>query len=79
MKFVLLVTWIVSKQPPSSYQVTFNSAEACEVARNAVLADGRRLKAEYEQKALVATYGNQADAAAISLAAPKVTAVCAAQ
>ena len=48
--FVLLVTWFVSGQPPSSYQTTFNSAEACEAARNAVLADGRRLKAELEQK-----------------------------
>jgi hypothetical protein len=38
--FVLLVTWIVSNQPPSSYQTTFNSAEACEAARNAILADG---------------------------------------
>jgi len=45
--FVLLVTWIVSGQPPSSYQTTFNSAEACELARNAVLADGQRLRAEH--------------------------------
>lgn len=76
--FVLLVTWIVSGQPPSSYQTTFNSAEACEAARNAVLADGQRLKAEYEQKALIAA-GDQEGAAALSLLAPRVTAVCAAQ
>ena len=39
MKFVLLVTWIVWHQPPNSYQVIFNSAEACEAAKQSVLAD----------------------------------------
>jgi hypothetical protein len=76
--FVLLVTWIVSGQPPSSYQTTFSSAATCEVARNAVLADGQRLKAEFEQKALVAT-GDRQHAALISIGAPAVTAVCVAQ
>jgi hypothetical protein len=71
--FVLLVTWIVSGQPPSSYQTIFNSAETCEAARNAVLADGQRLKAEYMAAA------PQQLAAMWSLAAPKVSAVCAAQ
>jgi len=42
-KTVLLVTWIVFGQPPSSYQVTFDSAEACDKAREAVLSDGMRL------------------------------------
>ena len=77
--FVLLVTWLVSGQPPSSYQTTFNSAEACEAARNAVLTDGRRLEAEFEQKAFVAAGGSKADAAALSMQAPAVTVVCAAQ
>jgi hypothetical protein len=71
--FVLLVTWIVSGQPPSSYQTTFNSAEACEAARNAVLTDGRRLKAEFEQKALVAAGGYKEDAAALSPPLPSGT------
>jgi len=48
--FVLMMTWLVSGQPPSSYQVTFSSAEACHVARDAVLADGRRVKAEHDFK-----------------------------
>jgi hypothetical protein len=42
--FVLLVTWIVSGQPPSSYQTTFNSAEVCETVRDAVLTDGQRTR-----------------------------------
>jgi hypothetical protein len=76
--WLLLVTWIVSDQPPSSYQVTFNSAEACEVARKAVLADGQRFKDERYQKMLAMT-GNQQISALASLEAPKVTAICAAQ
>jgi hypothetical protein len=59
--------------------VTFNSAEACEAARNAVLADGRRLKQEFYQNALKGTGGSQEEAAFFSLGAPQVTAVCAAQ
>jgi len=68
--FVLLVTWFVHSQPPSSYQTTFNSAEACEAARGAVLAEGRRLKEE-----IVQATGHKFFAAA----APAVTAVCTAQ
>ena len=37
MKVVLLVTWIVSLQPPSSYHVEFDSLEKCEAAKLAVL------------------------------------------
>jgi hypothetical protein len=43
MKIVLLVTWIVSGQPPSSYQVEFDSWEKCEAARDAVLRDRDRM------------------------------------
>ena len=68
--WLLVVTWIVSDQPPSIYQVRFNSAEACEVARNAVLAEGRRIKAESVDHSRL--WDSPLDA-------PKVTAVCAAQ
>jgi hypothetical protein len=68
--FVLLVTWFVSNQPPSSYQTIFNSAEACEAARNAVLAEGRRINAEREGQPL---------GPVLALSTPTVTAVCAAQ
>jgi hypothetical protein len=33
MKWILLVTWIVAGQPPSSYQAEFDTADACETAR----------------------------------------------
>ena len=69
--FVLLVTWFVSHQPPSSYQTTFQSAEACETARTAVLAEGRRIKAEFEQRSIQATGDTF-----FAITAPTVTAVC---
>lgn len=81
MKFVLLVTWLVSGQPPNSYQVIFSSAEACEAARQGVLADGRRVKAEHDQVQINAAKALGTDPA-IFLAgnlSPNVTAVCAAQ
>src|SRR5258708_14939563 len=37
MRAILLVTWLIVGQPPNSYQVVFNSMEACTAARNAVL------------------------------------------
>ena len=69
MTFVLLVTWIVSGQPPNSYQALFDSAEACEAARNAVLAEGRRLRAESEK---FGTIGK------LQALGTQVTAICAA-
>jgi len=75
--FLLLVTWFAQGQPPSNYQAPFNSAEACETARSAVLADGRRLQAEALQRAIAAHGDNQQ--ARFFAIAPTVTAVCAAQ
>ena len=44
MKIVLLVTWIVSGQLPSSYQGTFDSWEKCDAAKEAVLRDRDRVR-----------------------------------
>ena len=43
MKVILLVTWIVFGQPPSSYQVEFDSTEKCAAAHNVLVAEQRRL------------------------------------
>jgi hypothetical protein len=51
--FILLVTWFAFQQPPHSYQTTFNSTEACNAAREAVLADANRLAQEYNRGASV--------------------------
>jgi hypothetical protein len=77
---VLLVTWIVSGQPPTSYQARFGSEEACTEARDAVLADGRRLKAEHERVQIAAARASNVDPALFLAGnrAPQVTAVCAA-
>jgi hypothetical protein len=79
--FMLLVTSLVSGQPPSSYQVSFNSAEACNAARDTVLADGRRVRAEFDEVQINAARAAGEDPA-IFLAgnrSPNVTAVCVAQ
>jgi hypothetical protein len=43
---LLLVTWIIYGQAPSSYQTPFASMEACEAARQAVLRDADRVRVE---------------------------------
>jgi hypothetical protein len=40
---LLLVTWIVAGQAPSSYQAQFVSEEACEAARAAIFKDADRV------------------------------------
>jgi hypothetical protein len=79
--FVLLVTWIVSDQPPSSYQTNFFSAEACAVARDAVLADGRRLQQEHDQRQINAAkaIGKPPELFLSQFRPPAVSAVCVAQ
>ena len=39
----LLVTCLSSAQPPSHYEVEFNSNEACEVARLQLIEDAERI------------------------------------
>ena len=75
--FVLLVTWFVPGMPPTSYQTVFDSARMCQVARTAVHAEGRRIMAEYMQRADAATGGQGQPASFLALGmAPAVTAVC---
>jgi hypothetical protein len=80
--FILLVTWIVAGQPTSSYQSNFKSAEACDAARIAVLAEGRRIKTEFDQRILASGKAARDEETAQQLLmvspAPMVTAVCAA-
>jgi hypothetical protein len=66
MKVVLLVTWIVSGQVPSSYQVTFDDWEKCSTARDAVLQDRDRVR---QQMGYYVPFGTSVS----------VSAVCAAQ
>jgi hypothetical protein len=47
---VLLVTWLVNDQPPSSYQTAFNSMADCERARAKVLAENARLAKQQGSK-----------------------------
>jgi hypothetical protein len=75
--FVLLVTWFVPGMPPNSYQTAFDSANACQIARMAVHSEGRRIMAEYMQRADAATGSQGQPASFLALEmAPAVTAVC---
>ena len=76
--FMLLVTWIVSGQPADSYQVSFTSMEACEVARSAVLKDAERIKGELQRQAGGLKNSNS-NIRYTPVPPPLVTAVCAAQ
>lgn len=51
MKTLLLVTWIVTGQPPSSYQTPFDTMEACLGARATVVLEADRLNAGSDQNA----------------------------
>ena len=79
MKLVLLVTWLIPHQPPTSYQVPFDSGGLCEIARQSVLADARRLIAEHNQ-----IYINQGkalgmDPSILMDVPPSVSAICVVQ
>jgi hypothetical protein len=76
--FVLLVTWLVAGQPPNSYQTNFNSLESRIAARDAVLAEGRRLKIEFEQRIIAHAQALREPPAAflVGQQPPAVTAVC---
>lgn len=78
--YILMVAWLIPGQSPHSYQITFFSEEACVAARDAVLADGRRVKAEYDQVQIDAAKATEVDPALFlaSKQSPDVSAVCAA-
>jgi len=77
MNAVLLVTWIIYGQPPSSYQTTFASMDTCQAARLAVLGEATRLNAEQEKYAA----GIRSQRGVVSFDPPpkQVTAVCVVQ
>jgi hypothetical protein len=78
--YILMVTWFISGQPPYSYQVPFLSEEACAAARDAVLADGHRVKAQDDQVQIDAAKASEVDPSLFiaSKQSPDVSAVCAA-
>jgi hypothetical protein len=78
--YILMVTWLIPGQLPQSYQVTFFSKEACVAARNAVLADDRRVKTEHDQVQINAAKASEVDPSLFlaSKQSPDVSVVCAA-
>jgi hypothetical protein len=78
MKFLLLVTWLLHDQPASNYQVTFNSLEACEAARNQLIKDAERVRQDRIDHALQSGL-DEIMAKLQGTASPSVSAVCVAQ
>jgi hypothetical protein len=77
--YILMVTWFTSNRPPNSYQVAFSSANACEAAKQQVMADAERLKqTKIEQARQLPNFGVEMGTVA-GLSAATVSAVCAAQ
>lgn len=75
---ILLVTWLIYGQHPSSYQTPFSSMETCQKARAAVLAENDRLQAE-EDRRTAATRAQPGVLAYNPPIPPSVSAICAAQ
>jgi hypothetical protein len=71
---LLLVTWFVYGQAPSSYQVQFSSLEACQNARLAIVAESQRLRSEADSHV---SPGQVPGFNRSSEGAPFVSAVCA--
>jgi hypothetical protein len=46
MKILLLVTWFVYGQSPTSYQVSFSSMAACETVQSDLVKEAARLKVD---------------------------------
>jgi len=76
--FLLLVTWFVHGQQPSSYQASFTSAETCEAAKAEVLKDAERLKRETIEKSIAQAriVGIPDDMAIAGARVPSVVASC---
>jgi hypothetical protein len=70
---VLLVTWFYFGQPPVTSQTKFSSNETCQVARESILRDAARLKADADKE--VARL--RAQGTIYNPAIPTVSAVCA--
>ena len=77
--FLLLVTWLMPEQPPSNYQVAFNSSELCEAARLKVLSEAQRVRQDKIDQAVRSGVDQFTAARVLMLNAPSVSAVCVAQ
>ncbi len=54
ISIVLLVTWFQPGQPPASYQVEFNSEDACAAAAKSVYAKAERIRQKLHEDARTA-------------------------
>lgn len=75
MEYLLLVTWFLGGQSTTSYQVSFATRQACEIALSELRNDARRLGASQDtMKTPTGAPATGADAR--SPATPVLSAVC---
>lgn len=72
--FVLAVTWFVVNQPPSNYQMTYTTREACDSAKAQLFAEAKRLADETEREAV--RIRSQPGVVSYNPIPPRVTAIC---
>jgi hypothetical protein len=72
---ILLVTWFYYGQPPSTSQTQFTSMQACQMAREAIVRDAARMRADADRQ----IEQERAKGLAYNPIVPTVSAVCAVQ
>jgi hypothetical protein len=70
---VLLVTWFFYGQPPATSQTLFSTMLACQTARESILKDAARLKANEENEVIA----RRAQGVVYAPNYPTVSAICA--
>jgi hypothetical protein len=75
---ILLVTWFIQGQPPSSYQTQFTSAQACENARSALAQQAEQIKQQMTAEAIARgrAVGLPDYFSAAGVVPPQLTATC---
>jgi hypothetical protein len=72
---ILLVTWFYYGQPPSTSQTQFTSMQACQTAREAIIRDAARLRADADRQ----IEHERAKGIVYNPVVPTVSVVCAVQ
>lgn len=75
---VLLVTWFLGGQPPTSYTATFATMQACEAARAQLVAEEARFARQQEADNAALAAGG-ARFVGVYPRGPQLSAVCAAR
>jgi hypothetical protein len=76
---MLLVTWFYYNQPPSSYQLPFDTAVTCATARTKLMADAQRISDETPKGQIVENHPDGSRSVRTPLPPPFLSAICVAR